>query len=348
MPAIGIASANISIKLIHNIQNAKIPGGTRYKHRYDIFFLGFLIIRLLLLLLAGLDAVFEATREAAIHSSVLGTTFAELLLLLGGDILDLVGGTLVTADVHTNLLLERVDAEHIKVVEKVNVGTHDGKDPANDPKAGNDLDAHEGEVTGATAPLVEPADVVGHAKGGLKTAGSSEQTNGEDTPHAATEMDGDGINGIVNLEADEKEGTCEVYPASNDANDEGSPGLDGSAGSGDGNETSETTVHGGSQIVGNNTGLALVNDGMGEHGTEGTGGSSNGSIDGSKRSGIAKGGGRDEEGSSGVESVCLKEKMKMEATIRHIAVEAIDITKIWPTTHQYLHQPNQRQKVPRN
>ena len=273
---------------------------------YDKCFLSiFLVLGLRLFLLAGLDAVFEAAREAAIHSSVLGATFAELLLLLGGDILDLVGGTLVTADVHTDLLLERVDAEHVKVVEQVNVGTHDGKDPANDPKAGNDLDPHEGEVSRATAPLVEPADVVGHAKGGVKTAGSCEQTNGEDTPHTATEVDRDGINGIVNLEADEKEGTSEVYPASNDANDEGSPGFDGSTRSGDGNETSETTVHGGSQIVGNNTGLALVNNGMGEHGAEGTGGSSNARIDGRKRSGVTKSSGRDEEGSSGVESVFL-------------------------------------------
>ena len=267
-----------------------------------------LVLRLRLLLLAGLDAVLEAAREAAIHSSVLGTTLAELLLLLGGNILDLVGGTLVTANVHANLLLERFDAEHVKVVEEINVGTHNGKDPANDPKAGNDLDAHEGEVAGATAPLVEPGDVVGHAKGGLKTAGSSEQTNGEDTPHTATEVNGDGIDGIVNLEADKKEGTGEVDPSSNDANDKGDPGLNGGAGGGDGNETSETTVHGGCQVVGNNTGLALVNDGMSEHGTESTGGSSNTSIDGSKGSGITKSSGRDEEGSSGVETVCWGEK----------------------------------------
>ena len=113
--------------------------------------------------------------------------------------------------------------------------------------------------------------------------------------------------GIVNLEADEKEGTSEVDPSSNDANDKGCPGLDGGAGGSDSNETGETTVHGGGQIVGNNTSLALVDEGMSEHGTEGTGGSSNGRVDGSKGSGITKGSGRDEEGSSGVESVCLGE-----------------------------------------
>ena len=278
-----------------------------------MFFLSILLVlRLRLLLLAGLDAVLKAAREAAVHSSVLGTTLAELLLLLSRNILDLVGGTLVTANVHADLLLERVDAEHVEVVEQVNVGTHNGKDPANDPKAGNDLDAHEGEVAGATAPLVEPADVVGHAKGGLETAGSSEQTDGEDTPHTATKVNGDGIDSIINLEADEKEGTGEVDPSSNDANDKGGPGLDGGAGGGDGNETSQTTVHGGCQVVGNNTGLALVNDGMSEHGTESTGGSSNGRVDSRKRSGITKGSGRDEEGSSGVESVCLEEELKNE------------------------------------
>ena len=257
-------------------------------NRCDFFLSILLVLRLRLLLIAGLDAVLKAAREAAVHSSVLGTTLAELLLLLSRNILDLVGGTLVTANVHANLLLERVYAEHVKVVEQVNVGTHDGKDPANDPKAGNDLDAHKGEVARATAPLIEPANVVGHTKGSLKTAGSSEQTDGEDTPHTATKVDGDGIYSIVDLEADKKEGTGEVDPSSNDANDKGSPGLDGGAGSGNGNETSQTTVHGGCQVVGDDTGLALVNDGMGEHGAEGTGGSSDGSIDGSKGSGITK------------------------------------------------------------
>ena len=271
----------------------------------EAFFLSFLL-RLLVFLLAALDVTFEPAREAAVHASKLRTTLAELLLLLAGNILNLVGGALVTADVHAHFLLERINAEHVKVVEEVDVGSHDGKDPADDPKTGNDLNAHQREVAGATAPLVEPADVVGHAKGSLETAGSGEEAGGQDTPHTATKVDGDGIDSIIDLETDEKEGSGKVDPSRDHTNDKGSPRLDGSTGGGDGDKTSEASVHGRRQIVGDHASLALVDEGVGEQGAQGTGGSSNGSIDSGKRGSIAEAGGRNEEGSAGVETICAK------------------------------------------
>ena len=266
-------------------------------------FLSFLLV----VLLAAIEGIFEPSRETTVHAGKLRTTLAELLLLLAGNILDLVGRALVTADVHAHFLLERINAEHVEVVEEVDVGTHHGHDPTDDPKHGNDLNAHQREVAGATAPLVEPADVFGHAEGSLETAGSGEEAGGQDTPHTATKVDGDGIDSIVDLEADEKEGTGEVDPSGDDTNAKGSPRLDGSTGSGDSDKTSEASVHCRGQVVCDHASLALVDDGVGEQGAQGTGGSSNGSINSGKRGGITKIGGRNEEGSAGVETICAKE-----------------------------------------
>ena len=151
----------------------------------------------------------------------------------------------------------------------------------------NDLNTKESEIATATTPRVEPSNMFGQTEGRLKTTGSGEEPGGEETPHASPKMDGNGINSVVDLELEKKGGGEEVHPSSDDTNDKGSPGLDGSARGRNCNQTSKTTIHGGCEIVGDKSSSALINYSVSKQSREGTGSGPDRGVDGGERSNIA-------------------------------------------------------------
>ena len=237
-----------------------------------------------------------------------GTAGDELLDVLLGGASKVVGSTLVVRNVKTNLLLEGIDTEPSEEVEAEEEGDHGGGDPANDPEDTAELDKKKVGIAGATAPGVEPSNVLVASVGDGGTSRLGEETDGNAAPHAVGEVDGDGIDGIINLELEEEGGETAVDPASDDADEEGAVrGDDGGTG-GDTDKAGEAAVHGVGKIVLGLAGLHLTEDGVGEHGGDGASGGSKGGGDGAETGNVSVSGRGDVEGRTGVEAVPSEDK----------------------------------------
>ena len=232
-----------------------------------------------------------------------GTAGDELLNVLLAGASKVVGSTLVVGDVKTDLLLEGIDTEPSEEVEHEEEGDHGGRDPGDDPEDTNELNKEEVGITGATAPGVEPSDVEVGSVGDGGTGRLGEETDGDAAPHAVGEVDGDGIDGIIDLELEEEGGETAVDPTGNDANEESTVGGDDGGTGGDTDEAGEAAVHGVGKIVLGLTGLHLAEESVSEHGGDGTGGGSHGGGDGAKTGNVSVSGGGDVKGRTGVESV---------------------------------------------
>lgn len=235
-----------------------------------------------------------------------GTDFHELLnvLLVGGG--KVVGRTTVVRNVQTDFLLEWIDTEHAKSVKHQEEGGHDSKDPPNNPHHSDKLDK---EKVGIRA-VVEPSAMVGIVTSDSHKLGVGKQTNSEDTPQTVGKVDGDGIDGIINLHHDEELGEEVVNHTSNNSNDACCKRADNRASSGDTDQTSERTVHGHGQIVRNLATDAGVDDRVEEHGRDATRGGCQGGSDGTK----GGSGGRirvvNDQSGTGVESIPSKPENK--------------------------------------
>mmetsp|Transcript_27870 Transcript_27870/g.50847 ORF Transcript_27870/g.50847 Transcript_27870/m.50847 type:complete len:482 (-) Transcript_27870:29-1474(-) len=201
-------------------------------------------------------------------------------------------------DIQTNLLLHCVHAEQSQHVEKKEVGRHDGGDPPDNPKDAANLGEQELAI-----PAVKHAVVSVIAVSGLDARWLGEKSDGDAAPDTVPEVDGDGIDGVVDLELHEELGPEDVRPSGDDADDEGAPGGNDGAARGDSNETGEGAVHAHGDVVGRLAGLSAMHDHVGEHGRDGTGRRGDGRGDGGEGADVGVTSGRDREGGSGVEAV---------------------------------------------
>ena len=201
----------------------------------------------------------------------------------------------MVGDVQTDLFLEGVNTEHAKVVEAYEEGDHGGRNPGNNPENTNELAKEKIGITTALTPGVEPADVLGRAVGNGSTGRLGEETGGNAAPHTVGKVNGDGIDSIVNLELEEKARSAAVDPSGDDANEEGTVGGDDGGTGGNTNKATEAAVHGVGEIVFGFASLHLTDDGIGEHGSDGTSRGGQGGSDGTKCSNITVTGGGDGE-----------------------------------------------------
>mmetsp|Transcript_8249 Transcript_8249/g.18488 ORF Transcript_8249/g.18488 Transcript_8249/m.18488 type:complete len:499 (-) Transcript_8249:108-1604(-) len=207
-------------------------------------------------------------------------------------------------DVKTNLLLEGVHAEHSQNVEKVKVRDHDDGDPANNPEDAANLGEEETSIRRSISPHVEPTVLsvlcaVRQINAGL----FGEESDGDASPDTITQVNGNGINSIVNLELDEEVGPEDVSPSSNDTDHECRPGFDHGASRGNTHEARERSIHTHGNVVGRLARLSAVHDHVSEHGRNRSTGSSNGGRDGTKGGNVATGLAGNHESGTGVESV---------------------------------------------
>ena len=133
--------------------------------------------------------------------------------------------------------------------------------------------------------------------------GLGEEANRNATPDSTAEVNRNGVDGIVNLELDEKRAPEDVRPSSDDADDERGPGRDNGAPGSDAHEAAKGTVHAHGDVVHGLSGLPAGHEHVGEHGGHGTRGGGDRGRDGAQGGDVARGGGRDGEGGTGVEAV---------------------------------------------
>mmetsp|Transcript_18891 Transcript_18891/g.52509 ORF Transcript_18891/g.52509 Transcript_18891/m.52509 type:complete len:523 (+) Transcript_18891:49-1617(+) len=232
-----------------------------------------------------------------------GADLHELLDILLLWSLQVVCGSTVMGDVQTDFLLEWVDAEHAEGVEHDEEWSHDGEDPCADPQDAADLAEEEVGISGFLAPRVEPSGVQGCVSGGTQLAFLSKETDSDHTPGSVGEVNWDGVDGVIDLHGDQELGESVVDPSTDHADDDGHSWCDDGASCGDGDESTQGSVHGHGEVVRGLAGLGLFNDGVGEHGSDATGGGSEGGGDGAEG---GSGGGTwivDGQGRTWVESV---------------------------------------------
>jgi len=216
--------------------------------------------------------------------------------LLGG--FQVVSGTTVVRDIKSNFFLKRIDTEDSGHVQKVEERSHDGTNPYADPDNGDELAQKK-----LAASSKEQSVAIGGVSGNGLETGVSEKTNSEDSPGSVSEVDRDGIDGIIDLHVDEEFGESVVDASSNDSDDNSGPRVDGGASSSDGNKTSEGTVHGHGQIIRDFTSLLGFDGAIQEHGGNTSTCSGKGGSDGTKGGSGGGVGVGDDQSRSGVESV---------------------------------------------
>ena len=164
---------------------------------------------------------------------------------------------------------------------------HDGR-PGGNGEDTNDLDAKL---------LATGASVVDVGVGGVLDVGvCAEDADGDDTPSAASAVDGEGVEGVVDPELEEQVVGANVDDARDDTDDEGHPGVDDGAAGGNADETGEDAVEGQADVI-----VALEELGE-DHRGDGAGSSREG---GGHRDLAGEVGGvaRDHEGGAAVEAV---------------------------------------------
>mmetsp|Transcript_2722 Transcript_2722/g.5065 ORF Transcript_2722/g.5065 Transcript_2722/m.5065 type:complete len:100 (-) Transcript_2722:1120-1419(-) len=87
------------------------------------------------------------------------------------------------------------------------------------------------------------------SKGVDGTGGLSKKSDCNATPDSISEVDGNGINSIIDLELDKKSRPEDVRPSGDNSDDEGCPWLDDGAAGGDSNQSREGAVHAHGDIV---------------------------------------------------------------------------------------------------
>jgi hypothetical protein len=65
----------------------------------------------------------------------------------------------LTADIHANLFLQRINPEPTHGIEEEEVATHDSEGPRKDKQHSNQLDSHQCEVTAAVGPFIDCNEV---------------------------------------------------------------------------------------------------------------------------------------------------------------------------------------------
>mmetsp|Transcript_20553 Transcript_20553/g.44500 ORF Transcript_20553/g.44500 Transcript_20553/m.44500 type:complete len:506 (-) Transcript_20553:148-1665(-) len=212
--------------------------------------------------------------------------FFDVFLL--GSSGDIVGFSAMVRDIKTNFFFKSIDTEESGNIKDDEERSHQASDPANDEGKRRDLGKEKVPVVVTASPFVEETFLFGVVSGNGHQLSVGKETNGKNTPEAVGEVDRNGIDGIINSEADEELGESHVDPSTNGSNDNGGPGGDDRATSGHGDKSTEGTVHGHGQIVGSFSGLHGFEDGVGEHGGNTSSGSSHGSGDKAESSGLGR------------------------------------------------------------
>lgn len=145
----------------------------------------------------------------------------------------------VVADVKSHLLLDRVDAEEVEVLEEEEVRSHEARAPSDDPDDSDELGGEKVGVTVSSGPVVEPAEVRDSSVAGevLDEGSGGEEAGGDASPDAVSAVDGDGIDGVVDLKLEKEVGGTNVDDATDETDDNRSPRPDGGGTSGDGDES---------------------------------------------------------------------------------------------------------------
>mmetsp|Transcript_15568 Transcript_15568/g.18744 ORF Transcript_15568/g.18744 Transcript_15568/m.18744 type:complete len:247 (+) Transcript_15568:203-943(+) len=185
------------------------------------------------------------------------------IFLLGS--LEIVSSTAMVRDIKTNIFLERINTEKSNSLESHEERSHENTNPSNDEKDTADLAKKKVSITTSVTPGVEPSKVGGVAVCQFHAITFSKQTNSNNSPSSVGKVDRNGVDGIVNLHANEELGETNVNPATNHSDDDSSPGGDNRATSSDGDEATESSIHGHSKIVSDFTSLHGFEHGISEH-----------------------------------------------------------------------------------
>ncbi|EGB02084.1 putative ammonium transporter, partial [Aureococcus anophagefferens] len=168
---------------------------------------------------------------------------AVLVLALGDELLDLVGAPVsaVLGVVEARGLDLRGDAELAHGGERAEEEGHRRADPRHD-----DADAGEGGHEGARRlAAVEDARAVVLALAVVRhrvVVGRGEEGGGDDAPHAAGAVDGEGVDRVVDARLLDRGGRGDVDRARERADDDGARGRDDGAGRRDADEAREDAV----------------------------------------------------------------------------------------------------------
>jgi hypothetical protein len=174
----------------------------------------------------------------------------------------------VVRRVETGVLILGRHTQDLHHPEREEDGAGGGAGPGTDREHTDELHAELRTAAAHEGSVVVLAGAV-HAAGELLVG---EEAGGDHAPHAAEEVHGGGVQGVVNLELEEELGGAVVNEGADEADEDGGPGIHDGAGAGDGDETSEDAVEGGGDVGG-----VLERDMDGEGGsTAGAGGEGGG------------------------------------------------------------------------
>jgi len=145
----------------------------------------------------------------------------------------------MVADVKSHLFLNMVDAEEVEVLEEEEERSHEARAPSDDPDDSEKFGCEKVGVTVSSGPVVEPAEVRDSRVAGesLDEGSGGEEAGGDTSPDAVGEVDGDGIDGVVNFKLEKEVRGTNVDNATDETDNNSSPRPNSGGTSGDGDES---------------------------------------------------------------------------------------------------------------